>query len=160
VTLALALDALGAALFGLGLVLISRWPQGKATGGFFSKPVESAVMLASVVSVVAGGAVALASLIRQPAVSHKGRWAVRLAVFNSLLLPVMGGIAALLSLVGTKLSVGWGEPYMPFWIASGLGALGLGVIADEPHHRGLLVLPLMLAATALTFVFGDIVQPN
>ena len=103
---------------------------------------------------------ALVSLIRQPAASAAGRWAVRMAAFNALLLPVMGGIAALLSLVGTKLSVGWGEPYMPFWVCSGLAAFGLGVVADEPHHRGLLVLPLMLGATVLTFVFGDIVQPT
>ena len=117
-------------------------------------------MLAAVASAVAGGVVALVSLIRQPAASAAGRWAVRMAAFNALLLPVMGGIAALLSLVGTKLSVGWGEPYMPFWVCSGLAAFGLGVVADEPHHRGLLVLPLMLGATVLTFVFGDIVQPT
>jgi hypothetical protein len=45
-------------------------------------------------------------------------------------------------------------------LATALGAMVLGAFAREPGRRGLLLIPLLIGASALIFFLGDLLFPN
>jgi hypothetical protein len=84
-----------------------------------------------------------------------------LALVNALLLPVVGlSVVAVARLIGADLPDGWGEPIVPVWLATGLGAAALGAAAKERGRRGLLVVPFMIGAFVLIFWLGEILEPH
>jgi hypothetical protein len=84
-----------------------------------------------------------------------------LAVANALLLPMVAfPVMAAAWLAGYDLPDGWGQPIMPVWMATGLVAAVLGVVAKESGRRGILVIPFMLGALVLTFSLGEILVPH
>lgn len=156
-------------LLGIAIVLFvavvitvtAHRPAGEATGSFFSEPVPAVLMVLAVVAVISGAATALIDLMSHRLTSARGRWAFRLAIVNSLLLPVTAlAVTAIAALGGFELEEGWGQPVMPVWFVLGSIATVLGAIAPEPRRRGMLVLPLMIGAFALVFVVGEVTVPH
>jgi hypothetical protein len=110
---------------------------------------------------IAAGVVATVSLVRSPLRSRAGRWATGLALGNALFLPVVGGVGAAGAwLVGQNLPEGWGQPMVPLWMAAGVAAAILGIVADERGRRGVLVVPFMFGALVLTFWLGEVLVPH
>jgi len=157
---ALSLDVVAIALFAVGIVLIQRGDSDPADRGFFAEAGYAAIMLTAVGSVLVAGAIAAVSLFRRRLRTDRGRWAVRLALVASLMLPAMGIVEAGARLIGSGLQVGWGQPVMPFFWLATAGSVILGAVSREPGRRGLLMLPVILAALVLAFVLGDILLPE
>ena len=132
-------------------------PQEK---GFFADPLPAILLMLAAVSVISSGAIALIDLLADRLTTRPGRWAFRLAVVNALLQPLMGVAYVLATLLGFDLEQGWGQPIVPFWMAIGLVAAVLGILAPEARRRGTLVIPLMIGAFALTFAIGEITVPH
>ncbi|HVA30779.1 MAG TPA: hypothetical protein VMU58_05885, partial [Gaiellaceae bacterium] len=159
---ALALDAVAAAVFvGFFAVVMTRGPDETDGATFFSDPLPAALALAAAAIALAAGAVAAVSLARLPLRTRAGRWAVRLALANALLIPaVVLPVTFVAWLVDAHLSEGWGQPMMPFWFLSGLASAALGVAAKESGRRGILVIPFMIGALVLTFWLGEFLVPH
>ncbi len=159
---ALGLDLLAVALF-VAFVLVVQLggPQDTRGQGFFSDPVSAALLLLAATAAVAAGVLAAVSLVRSPLRTRAGRWASRLALVNALLLPVVGGsVAAIAWIIGSELSEGWGEPIVPVWLLTGLGAIAMGIRAKDQGRRGLLTLPFVIGAAVLIFWLGEILSPH
>jgi hypothetical protein len=78
-----------------------------------------------------------------------------------MLMPIVGvSVTAGAWLVGYDQPEGWGQPIAPFWMAAGLAAAILGIVAKEPGRRGVLVVPFMIGALVLTFWLGEILVPH
>ena len=164
-TVALLLDGLAVALFMATQVLVAQhMPRSgntvEAGRGFFADPLPAFSLLAAASSAVAGGVVAAASIYTDRFATPRGRWAVRLGILNFLITPLMGTVAGLFSVAGHPLPIGWGEPFVPFWVVSGFGAVVLGLTAGEPKHRGALLLPAVFGGAVLTFWLGEILAPH
>lgn len=162
---ALLLDALAIALFVVTQALVAQRMShpdhsSYAGRGFFADPLPALCLLAAAGSAVAGGVVAAVSLWADRLATQRGRWAVRLAIFNFLITPLMGAVAGLFSLAGHPLPIGWGQPFVPFWVLSGFGAVALGLGSGEPRHRGALLLPAVLGGAVFTFWLGEILAPH
>jgi uncharacterized protein (DUF983 family) len=160
--LALGLDALAVALFvGFVAVVPRAGSQDSSDDGFFADPLPAVLIVLAATAVVAAGVVAAVSLVRAPLRSRAGRWAMRLAVFNALLMPAVGvSVTTIAWILGYDLPEGWGEPVAPVWLLSGLAALAFGARAKDPGRRGLLVLPLVIGAAVLSFSLGEILSPH
>ncbi len=160
--LALGLDALSVALFACFFAIVrSRGAEDTPNETFFSDPATAALMLTAATIAIAAGTVAGVSLARARLESRAGRWATRLALVNALAMPVVGlSVMAGAWLVGYDLPEGWGQPIAPVWLAAGLAAAVLGVVAKEPARRGVLVVPFMIGAFVLTFWLGEILAPH
>ena len=157
---AVALDAVGVGLFALGILLLSNRGSKPSGEGFWADAGYAALMLTAVVAILSAGVVALVSVIRDPLVTRSGRWALRLTLVAAVALPLMGIVEGFSRVIGHRLPVGWGEPLMPFLMALIVATTVLGVTAKEDGRRGVLVLPMMLAAVLATFIMGDIVLPE
>ena len=158
---ALGLDLLAVANFVIAQLLIfSRSPGPPSGSGFFADPLPAALMVVAGSCFVAGGVVAAVGLIRAPLKSARGRWAVRCSIFNILLLPGFGVAAGIASLVGIPMPNGWGEPFVPIWLGSGLAAIALALAASQERLRSVLVLPLLIGAAALTFWLGEVLSSH
>lgn len=160
--LALGLDALSVLLFVCTFTLARSRGEGDIPNEtFFSDPVPAVLLLAAATVAIAAGIVAAVSLARARLESRAGRWATRLALVNALVMPVVGlSVTAVAWLAGYDLPEGWGQPIAPFWLATGLAAAVLGVVAKEPGRRGVLVVPFMIGAFVLTFWLGEILVPH
>jgi multisubunit Na+/H+ antiporter MnhC subunit len=159
---ALGLDALAILLFtGAFTHLVSRDPQDPPNETFFSDPLPAVLLLTAASVAIAAGVVAGVSLWRTRLRTRAGRWATRLALANTLFLPVLG-VAGITGawLVGYDLPDGWGQPFVPLWMATGVAAAILGVVAKEPGRRGILVIPSMIGAFVLIFWLGEILVPH
>lgn len=132
---------------------------GADAGDWGRAPLRTALASAGLLAIVAAGAVGGYDLIRRPFASRTGRLAAGLAVFNVVLLPVVWLVSHIVRLFGPEFHVGWGMPYFPFWIASGLGALVASLIDAEERPRAVLVFAVVFGAATLTFFLGDMV-PN
>ena len=155
------MDVVAVFAFVVTLVLIANRAPATARGnGFFADPLPALTMLGAASLVVGAGLLALVSLLREPLHGRRGTWAIRLGVFNALLMPVLGLVTEFATVVGSPLPTGWGEPLVPLWVATALGAVALGAVADERRHRGLLMLPALLGAAVLTFWLGEVLSPH
>ena len=149
------------ALFIIVTLLVTGGPPDEPQErGFLAEPLPALLMIAAAVSVISSGVLALVDLLGHRLTTRTGIWAFRLAVVNCLMLPLSVVVYLLLLLVGLKLEEGWGQPMVPFWLAIGLVAAGLGIFAPETRRRGLLMIPLMIGAFALVFVVGEITVPH
>jgi hypothetical protein len=159
VVVALALDGLALALLLTFFVILATSDREPLRDQeFFAEPLYAALVLAAAVSGLAGGVIATASLLRTAPRTRQGRWAVRLAVVNALITPVVAAVVATIAwLAGFDLPDGWGQPIAPIWLATGVSALVLGVTAKEPGRRSLLVIPVMIGASVATFAGGEII---
>jgi hypothetical protein len=159
VVVALALDGLAIALLVVCFVVLawSDWEPLREEG-FFAEPLLAALVLGAAAAALGAGVIAAASLLRVPLHTREGRWAVRLAAVNALIMPVVAvPVMAIAWLVGYDLPEGWGQPISPLWLMSGVGALVLGITAKEPGRQGLLVIPVMIGASVATFALGEII---
>lgn len=158
----LLLEVLAVAMFVTAQQLISRRVllPGETAGGFFDDPAPAILMIGAASAAVAAGVVALASLLRHPLETPRGRWAMRLAVAAALFLPLMGAIAGLASLLGHGLPDGWGEPVVPIWLLVAAASVLLGLFSGAPDRRGVLVAPFVFGAIVLGFVLGEILAPH
>jgi hypothetical protein len=120
--------------------------HGRQDDGFFADPVPDGLAVLALAAAIAAGAVAAGALVREPPRTRAGRWAVGLAIAFTLSFPVLGLITAALGL-----EQGWAEPVVPLQMAAALGAMLLGAVAREPDRRGLLLIPLVIGASALMF---------
>jgi hypothetical protein len=145
--LAFGLDALALAALAAAVVLIETRDG--------SQGVVASVFAGIAFTVAIGaGAVCAWGLIREPLRTRAGRLAVVLAVAFTVSFPALGIITAALDL-----DSGWAEPVIPVQIAAALGAVVLGAVAHEPGRRGLLLVPVVIGASALMFVLTDLLFP-
>ncbi len=129
--------------------------HGRRDDGFFADPVPDGLAVLALAAAICGGAVAAAALLREPPRTRAGRWALGLAIAFTVSFPVLGLITAVL-----RLDQGWAEPVAaPLQIAVALGAIVLGALAREPQRRGLLLIPLVIGASALMFFLTDLLFP-
>ena len=72
-------------------------------------------------------------------------------------LPALGLLTKTLDL-----EPGWAEAVVPPRppVVTALGAIVLGTVAHEPGRRGLLLIPLLIGASALLFFLGDLLFPH
>lgn len=155
----LAMDGLGAVAFAATLVLIANRPPAVTRGnGFFADPLPAVTLLGAATLVVGAGAVAVVSLVREPLQNRRGRRAIRIGIFNAVLIPFLGVINGAFSLAGNPLPEGWGQPLVPLWIASGVASILLGLLSGEPDHRGALLVPALIGIAALTFWLGELLS--
>lgn len=159
---ALVLDAVAVVAFGVNVVTLSRrGPDDPIAESPLDTPLVTLLFLVAVLAALAAGLVAGRSVARAPLGTRRGRWAVRLAVAGALVVPAVGlSIAGVARALDATLPEGWGQPLVPVALLPGLAALVLGATAQEPGHRGLLVLPLMVSATVLTFLLGEVLVPH
>jgi hypothetical protein len=158
----LALDGVAIALFvTLFVVLVSSDREAARDEGFFAEPVLAALALGAFAAALVAGVIAAASLLRVPLRTRAGRWAVRLAAVNVLIIPVVAvPVMTIAWIAGYELPEGWGEPISLIWQLTGVSALVLGVTAKEPGRRGVLVILVMIGAGVATFAVGEIVVPH
>lgn len=156
--LALGLDALSVMLFvGVFAYLGARGARDTSNETFFSDPAPAVLLLTAATVAIGAGIIAGVSLARARLHSRAGRWATRLALVIALLMPVVGvSVTAGAWLVGYDPPEDWGQPIVPIWLAAGLSAAILGIVAKEPGRRGVLVVPFMIGALVLTFWLGEI----
>lgn len=162
VAVVLCLEALAVVLFVAFVVVVQRGgARDTSGGGFFDDPLPAALVLLAATAAVAAGVLATVSLVRDPLRSRAGRWAMWLALLSALMFPaVAASVTAVAWLVGYDLPDGWGDPIAPFWLLTALAATVLGVRANEPGRRGLLILPVVIGAFVLTFWLGEILAPH
>lgn len=153
----LGLDALGIVLFVAAVLIVRQGgPRDTSDEGFFSDPLPAVLMLLTASALAVAGVLAAVSLVRAPLRSRVGRWAMWMGVAASVLMPVVAASVMIIAwLAGYDLPEGWGEPIAPVWQVAALAAIGLGLAAKEPGRRGLLILPIVIAAALLIFILGD-----
>jgi hypothetical protein len=158
---ALVLDAVALAVFGVSLVLLATRGTAAPDETFFSDPLPAALILAAASLAILAGVLAGAALVREPLRTREGRWAARLAVVNALFLPVLAAVAAGIAwAVGIDEPALLAQPLVPLWTLAGLAAAVLGATAREPGRRGILVVPFMLGALVLVFWLGEALVPH
>ena len=152
--LAFGLDGLAVAAL-VAYVVVTEG-GGRQDDGFFTDPLPDGLAVLAVGAAIAAGAVAAWALVREPPQTRAGRWALGLAVAFVVSFPVLG---LLTEALGSE--QGWAPgPVVPLMSAAALGAMVLGAFAHEPGRRGLLFIPLMIGASALIFLLGDLVFPD
>jgi hypothetical protein len=130
--------------------------SGRRDDGFFTDPLPDGLAVLALVAAIAAGAVAAWALMREPLRTRAGRWALWLAIVFVVSFPVLGLLTEALD--GAQ---GWApEPVVPLLFATALGAMVLGAIAREPERRGLLLIPLLIGASAVMFFLGDLLFPQ
>jgi len=130
--------------------------SGRQDDGFFTDPLPDGLAVLAFAAAIAAGAVAAWALVREPPRTRAGRWALGLAIAFVVSFPVLG---LLTEALGHE--QGWApEPVVPLLFAMALGAMVLGAFAREPGRRGLLLIPLLIGASALIFFLGDLLFPN
>lgn len=147
-------------LDGLALAAFATWMlvtegRGRQDDGFFSDQLPDGLAALTLVAVIAAGAIAAWALVRDPPRTRAGRWALGLAIAFVVSFPVLGVLTEALGL-----EQGWAEPLVPLLAAAALGAMVLGAFAREPGRRGLLLIPLLIGASALIFFLGDLIFPE
>jgi hypothetical protein len=147
--LAFGLD--GLVLAALVAYVIVTGGHGRQDGGFFADPVPDGLAVLALAAAIGAGAIAAGALVREPPRTRAGRWAVGMAIAFTLSFPVLGLITAALGL-----EQGWAEPVVPLQMAAALGAMLLGAVAREPDRRGLLLIPLVIGASALMLFLVDL----
>lgn len=153
-TLRLAFGLDGLVLAALVAYAMVTGGHGRQDDGFFADPVPDGLAVLALAAAIAAGAVAAGALVCEPPRTRAGRWAVGLAVAFTLSFPVLGLITAALGL-----EQGWADPVVPLQMAAALGAMLLGAVAREPDRRGLLLIPLVIGASALLFFLVDQLFP-
>lgn len=159
--LAFGLDGLAILCFAVAQrIIMSSRPRASQASGFFADPLPAWLMVCAGTAFVAGGGVAAVVLLRDPMTCRVGSWANRIAVFNIVLLPLLGVITGIAAVVGADLPSGWAEPFAPVWLGSGLLAIGLGLSAKGDRQKGALMIPLIVGATVLAFWLGEVLSPH
>lgn len=111
--------------------------------------------------VILGGAVAVASLARHRLGTRIGRWAMLLGLISALVNPLVALPAYLITrALRGEIPPDWGTPFELIWVISGVLAMVMGVIAREPRHRGILLIPAVLGIAVLTFIIGEVALPH
>lgn len=152
--LAFGLDGLAVAAL-VAYVAVTEG-RGRQDDGFFSDPLPDGLAVLALAATIAAGAVAAWALVREPPRTRAGRWALWLAIAFVASFPVLGLLTEALG--GDQ---GWAPgPVLPLLSATALGAMVLGAFAREPGRRGLLLIPLLIGASALMFFLGDLLFPD
>lgn len=156
VLLAFGLDGLAVGAFVAAVLIIrSRGPQVGPDEGFFADPLPAGLMVLAFAATIAAGAVAAWALVREPLRTPAGRWAARLVIAFAVSFPVLGVITEVLGL-----EQGWAQPLVPPLMLAALSAMVLGAFAREPARRGLLLIPLVIGASAAIFALGEVLAPH
>ena len=143
----LALDALAAlALGALAALLAVRGDQRGAGEGFFGDAPVAVLALVTLGATVAAGALAVRVLVRDPPRTLAGRWGAGLAAALAASFPVLWVIALLLDR-----TYDWVGTFVPTQLVAGVAA---------HRHRGLFLIPVVLATAALAFTLGDLIVPT
>ena len=150
--LAFGLDGLAVAALAAAVAVTGG--RGRQDDGFFADPLPDGLAVLALTAAIFAGAVAVGALLREPPRTRAGRWAVGLAIAFAVSFPVLGLLTKALGL-----EQGWAEPVVPLQLATALGAMLLGAFAHEPDRRGLLLIPLVIAASALMFFLVDLLFP-
>lgn len=150
--LAFSLD--GLAFAALAAAVAVTGGHGRQDDGFFSDPLSDGLAVLALAAAILAGVVAAGALLREPPRTRAGRWAVRLAIAFAVSFPVLGLLTEALGL-----EQGWAEPVVPLQLATALGAMLLGAVAHEPDRRGVLLIPLVIGASALMFFLVDLLFP-
>lgn len=139
------------------LLRLSTSPDSADDGGLLAEITQAVFSSAFLLAVVGAGVAAGWALLLEPLTSRVGRWAMGLAAFNIVLLPGLWLLSWIVTPLGLGFRVGWGLPLFPFWLASGVGAICLGLSIGAERKEGLLLIPMLLGAALLTFFLGDMV---
>jgi len=157
-SIAFWLDVVGlGALAASQLLRMAISPHSADGGGLFVDIPQAVFSSVFLLAVVSAGVAAGWALLLDPLRSRLGRWAMSLAVFNIVLLPGFWALSWIVTPLGLGFRVGWGLPLFPFWLASGVGAICLGLAAGAERKEGLLLIPMLLGAALLTLFLGDMV---
>jgi hypothetical protein len=153
--LAFGLD--GLAIAALVTYIVVTGGQGREDDGFFTDPLPDGLAVLAFATAIAAGAVAAWALAREPPRTRAGRWALGLATAFVVSFPLPALLTEALGL-----EEGWAESAVrpALLLATALGAIVLGAFAREPERRGLLFIPLLIGASALMFVLGDLLFPD
>lgn len=155
------LFAVALVLFVVVTILVTPGPSAEPQNrGFFADPLPAVLLILAAVTVIASGVIALVDLLAGRLATRLGRWAFRLALVTWLTQPFMCVAYVLATALRFELKEGWGQPIVPFWFAIGLVAGVLGILASETRRRGVLAIPLMIGAFALTFAIGELTVPH